>query len=388
MGGWAGTVRDVDATGAMAVYEVAWTVQTLQAAPGVYLRRCRRDELDAEATWLDEDVLEPDSGGPLQLEQPSRLKPRPLDFDDPDDRARCVFGLSSDDELPPVGPESLRQFHQYLSKKVRFPFPALLGAGGRPEDVRPALVLGLLPWEEQVAFEGLQVEVQHESEKTVMPLAEVDPLPAPNGRGLEDVEAYRSWYIESVAQEEGGDLTPAQAVQKVGTAALLLTLAGALLGGVFMTCNEAVLAAKIGGGVLAVLGGLLGGILESFNRRLNRQAPGFAAGSFIGVLVGGAAGAALGPALLTYLGAIPGAIAGTLLASLLGALGVRRARAWLATLVGAYAGALAYLFVVDSNSALVGTSRGVLYTAGGIVAVVVCALTLSYLVHLAQRDRG
>jgi hypothetical protein len=52
--------------------------------------RERRDGLELERTWLGEDDIEPDIGGPAVTEQPTSIVTRPLNEKGQDDRVRIV----------------------------------------------------------------------------------------------------------------------------------------------------------------------------------------------------------------------------------------------------------------------------------------------------------
>jgi hypothetical protein len=68
----------------------------------VYCKSCERDGLELESMWQDEDQIEPDTGGPAVIEQPTKIVTRPLNEKDEDARVRRAFGLTSDDPLPGV----------------------------------------------------------------------------------------------------------------------------------------------------------------------------------------------------------------------------------------------------------------------------------------------
>ena len=75
--------------------------------------------------WLDEDQLESAADEtPAAMEQPTNIVTRPLSMDEPDDRIRMVFGLTSDDALPKADEQSQRQFLDYLKAHLSFPFKA------------------------------------------------------------------------------------------------------------------------------------------------------------------------------------------------------------------------------------------------------------------------
>jgi uncharacterized protein YodC (DUF2158 family) len=134
MGGWAGTIVKSDKPG---TYEIRWSQETLDRIHPVFKKRCERDGLIFEECGLGEDELEPDPGGPLDIEHPTEIKTKPLSSKDQDDRVRMVFGLTSDDPLPDVDDETLETYHQHLSNNLVFPFFAEHGAEyGHPERVK------------------------------------------------------------------------------------------------------------------------------------------------------------------------------------------------------------------------------------------------------------
>jgi hypothetical protein len=67
------------------------------------------------------------------MEQPRSVVTEPLSADDPDDRIRMVFGLTSDDVLPKADEQAQRHFLDYLKAHLSFPFKA---------DYWPASVVG------------------------------------------------------------------------------------------------------------------------------------------------------------------------------------------------------------------------------------------------------
>lgn len=99
LGGWAGVVVEIEPGHH---YEVRWSRETLDHIHPVIQKRCQRDGLVLEEYGLAEEELEPDRGGPLQMEQPGELASRPLSPKDEGDRLRMALGLSSDDPLPDI----------------------------------------------------------------------------------------------------------------------------------------------------------------------------------------------------------------------------------------------------------------------------------------------
>jgi len=74
IGGWAGTIVKSDRHGS---YEIRWSQETLDRIYPVFKKRCDRDGLILEGCVLGEDELEPDPGGPPDIEQPTEITPRP-----------------------------------------------------------------------------------------------------------------------------------------------------------------------------------------------------------------------------------------------------------------------------------------------------------------------
>jgi hypothetical protein len=70
---------------------------------------------------LGEEDLEIDDGTPVSIEQPTQIKTPPLSMDDQDDHIRAVFGLTHDDPLPQVSPETLTIYCRYLEANLKFP---------------------------------------------------------------------------------------------------------------------------------------------------------------------------------------------------------------------------------------------------------------------------
>ena len=99
-GGWAGAIREVDQGSAPPTYLIEWGRHTLDHMHPVYRKRCERDGLEPERMWLGEDDIEPDTGGPAVIEQPTNITTRPLNQKDQDDRVRIALGLTSGDPLP------------------------------------------------------------------------------------------------------------------------------------------------------------------------------------------------------------------------------------------------------------------------------------------------
>jgi hypothetical protein len=121
LGGWSGTVTEVDQTDAQITYEITWDKKTLGEMHPVYRKRCERDGLALETMWLGEEDIEPDDGTPVRIEQPTEIKTPPLSEKDQDDRVRKALGLTHDDPLPDVSAETLMTYYRYLAANLKFP---------------------------------------------------------------------------------------------------------------------------------------------------------------------------------------------------------------------------------------------------------------------------
>jgi hypothetical protein len=84
LGGWAGTISEVDQRSAPPTYLIEWDRHTLDHLHPVYRKRCERDGLELKRMWLGEDDIEPDTGGPAVIEQPTSIVTRPLNQKDQD----------------------------------------------------------------------------------------------------------------------------------------------------------------------------------------------------------------------------------------------------------------------------------------------------------------
>src|SRR5437763_3041598 len=114
LGGWAGAVKEVEQAEDQTTVLIAWDRSTLRDMHPVYKKRCERDGLEMESMWLGDDDIEPDTGRPAAIEQPTSIVTRPLNEKDQDDRVRLALGLTSDDALTEVDDDTLRAYHRYL----------------------------------------------------------------------------------------------------------------------------------------------------------------------------------------------------------------------------------------------------------------------------------
>jgi hypothetical protein len=124
LGGWAGTVGEVEPAEGEATVLVAWDRATLRGMHPVYKKRCERDGLELESMWLGVEDLEPDDGSPVAIEPPTSIVTAPLSEKDQDDRVRMALGLTHDDPLSDVTEETLGAYHRHLAAKLKFPIGA------------------------------------------------------------------------------------------------------------------------------------------------------------------------------------------------------------------------------------------------------------------------
>jgi len=183
LGGWAGTITEVHKDG---MSTIRWSRETLAAIHPVVRQRSEKDGTVLEEYWLGDDDMEPDNGGPLDIDQPSQIAVKPLSPKDQDDRIRMVFGLTSDDPLPEVDDETLTAYRDYLAKNLTFPFQAEYGEEyGHPERVK---VIGLGdPDEEPMIDEddGILCETRMDGQAVTLPLGELEDA-KPNRRLIDD----------------------------------------------------------------------------------------------------------------------------------------------------------------------------------------------------------
>jgi hypothetical protein len=386
LGGWAGTVQEADPEAEPPLYLVAWNRRTLGAMHSVYRTRCERDGLDSDSMWLGGGDLEPDTGEPVAFEQPDALVARPLRPDEPEDRVRAVFRLTSDDPLPAVNGASLRRYRRHLASRLTFPFAALYTEEVGPfrSKTDPVLVLRLLPAEEADEDDGLLAEVTRGAERLVLPLREVEvPAGDPFHLALEDY----GWWLENGptddSDEEGAGRPAAPpAPISLGTVLLLfgLTVAvgGATLGAILRAVEGAQYGMAVGAALVGLLGLLAGSRFGGIFGAVNRIPSGSRLGGFWGMLAGAALGALAGALVVAIVGSVLGGILVRLAGRALAALGWKPLGKAGWTLLGAWGGALVQAFYQNPDEAL----RGALY--GAALGVLFGAfLALAFLVSLA-----
>jgi hypothetical protein len=194
VGGWAGTIAEVDAQSSPALYLVLWNQRTLDNMHPVYRKRCARDDLDYTSMWLGEKDIVLDDGAPPVIEQPGEIAPLALSAEDEDDPVRIALGLTADDRLPEVGSETLTRYHRYLQEHLTLPFPARYTEETGPfeETTFRITVVGLLGPEDCDEMYGLICESREDDEEIDVPLGEVKPARGNPNRQL--IEDYSYWF--------------------------------------------------------------------------------------------------------------------------------------------------------------------------------------------------
>ncbi len=196
IGGWAGVVEKIYDE-LPPNYLIRWNEQTLAALPAIYMKRCERDDLEYELMGLGEDDLEPDKGGPLEIEQPTDIVTRPLNMKDEDDRIRVVFQLTSDDPLPGVNCQTLAIYRDYLADNLTLPCDAIWESESGPlSNTRQKVILtGLGDPKESFRIDemyGLICKIKIENKRGDAPLGELEAKEGDENRQL--VEDYCSWF--------------------------------------------------------------------------------------------------------------------------------------------------------------------------------------------------
>lgn len=321
LGGWSGAIREVDQTSVPPTYRIEWDQRTLNGVHPVYRKRCARDGLDHESMWLREGDLEPDTGESAAIEQPTNLRHRPLSTNDPDDRIRAIFGLTSDDPLPVVNKENLDRYYRHLKSHLALPFQAKYRVPIGPFEDREYLVRvdGLLDPDESDEEEGLLCEAVQRGGFVELPLTEIEvTAQRHNGELIDD---YSYWFTNW--SDEGSSPLAEETVPggdpSIGRISFLISVLmmcavggfyGAVLGAALASLDGVFIAVKIGGILLALVGCLLGANNGALFGGVNRMRRTRWRCGFIGLVVGGCVGAMLGTMLIAFVGAVLGGFVG------------------------------------------------------------------------------
>ena len=139
---------------------------------------------------------------PVAMEQPTNIVTRPLSMDDPDDRIRMVFGLTSDDRLPKADTQTQQQFFDHLKVHLSFPFKADYWPASAigPSKSGTVVVLGFadrpLGREEGVVCEARRGKHEFQVPLCGLQVKEDDP----NHQQVEDY-TYWLWRLRSMRKK-------------------------------------------------------------------------------------------------------------------------------------------------------------------------------------------
>jgi hypothetical protein len=384
LGGWAGTISEVHRDG---LYTVRWSRETLRSVHPIYKKRCAIDGTDLAEYRLGDDDLEPDRGGPLDIEHPTDLTPRPLSAEYQSDRVRMVFGLTSDDFLPQVDDDSLETYYDFLKERLNLPAEAKYheeeeGFFDRSA-AHPAKVVALddeLCWDED---EGILCDIRTAAGEAVVPLANLEFRRSNRNHKLaddyctwlcgelsEDEDEDSDWDDDDFDDEPEDDDPESSVLQKPtwGQAALesfvilaSATFIGAVAGSALAAMAWAKWGALIGGGLLAVLWSWKGSAAADQLWPLVPPRLRKACGVVSGAIISACIGAWFSIMAIALIGSIAGGIAGALLKPLVPRAG-RRPRlihAGNVVLAAASCGVAAQAFFMDFARA----TDGLLYGA-------------------------
>ena len=208
LGGWAGTVTRV-AWLIPIGYEIRWTGETLEQVHPVYFKRCERDGMETSEYWVDEgEVAASDSGQEAPaIEQPTKLALRPLSSDDPEDRIRMVFGLTSDDRLPQSNEETQQQYMEYWEAHLLFPFKADYSAASSlgSDTSENVSVIGFASHSPIDPDDGIVCQAQKEGDAFDVPLSQVHVNEDDPNFGYVEDYTYWLWELEEHNEEDEFD---------------------------------------------------------------------------------------------------------------------------------------------------------------------------------------
>lgn len=387
IGGWCGTVVEVDADGPASGYLVEWDRRTLDAMHPIFVKRCHRDDLELESMWLDEADLEPDGGEGLAIEQPTALVTRPLNPENQDDRLRALFSLTSDDPLPAVSEETLAGYHAYLAARLRFPFNARGIEETGPLELRQRKIkaLRLIPPDECDEEDGLLCAGLLEDAESDWPLWELEADGDGEQRRL--VRDYSYWFSNfhdeadvipfpaGLVPEQALENVPPLALGRIVNAAGMLGIAyGGTVGPIAAVFERARLGMAIGAGVMGVLVGVMGRRYGVLLGAVNRSRHGPLLGIFLGLLAGALLGALGGALAVAWMGTVAGSIVGVVLGGMLAPQGRKAAAKSRGGFTGAAVGAIALAVYTDYQAGLIGLAAGALI--GGVAAVLLVMVAI------------
>ncbi len=192
MGGWVGTIKEVETERGPAHYCVAWSRDTLASIHPVFRKRCERDGLDYEQTYLAEDDLEAQGGEAVPVEQPANIDTPALSPGNQDDRMRMLLGLTGNDPIPDVDPNTLVMYWNHLRQHFSLPFKTRHCPEDGPENDVSVIALPDPDEYDCDEFYGLFCEARLGRRQITIPLGEIEVAKRnPNRQLMDD---YLCWF--------------------------------------------------------------------------------------------------------------------------------------------------------------------------------------------------
>ncbi len=188
LGGWAGTVKEVERSKGETTYLIAWDRRTIEGMHPVYMKRCERDGLELESMWLGDEDLEPDDGTHVPIERPTVIVTKPLSEKDQDDRVRMALDLTHDDPLPDVTRKTLLAYYRHLKDNLKLPFKSRSDGDGS------SLIVHRLPDPKEYDLDeevGLLCEARSREGSFDVPLSELGETGSGNRKLVGD---YGYWF--------------------------------------------------------------------------------------------------------------------------------------------------------------------------------------------------
>lgn len=389
LGGWSGTIAEIDERSLPPVYLIKWDQRTLEAMHPVYSKRCERDDLEVDKMWLDEDDIEPDQGNAPPIELPARVTPPALRMHDQDDRIRAVLGLTADDPLPDADEDNLRNYHDYLEEHLVCPFPGTYEDSSASFESRKqrVRVTGLLDFSESDLKDGILCTALADDEEIVVPLSNVEVRSSGPNRVL--IEDYAYWFHNCSAH--GSFPSDGGAAASTGMWTFLATLCGGVglcgmvIGSAMSTFDDAAVAVKTGAILLGCAGGIAGPysfpIPKKFRLDRSVQWTGIIFFACLGVLAGALAGALL----TVFMGALLGGLVGLILGKTIGGFCKWSPETMWWGIAGAMLGVVVRCWLHDSENAWTGIWIGTLTGIVTVPVVLLAALLTMLLLTWKQR---
>ena len=388
LGGWAGAITEVNQRSNPPTYLIEWNPHTLGQMHPVYCKRCERDGQDLEDLWLGEANLEPDSGEPAVIEQPTTIITRSLSKDDQDDRIRTIFGLTSDDPLPAADVEHLGRYGHSLQSQLSFPFQAryTVEIGPFKEAKYLVTIVGLLDPDQCDEDDGVVCQAEEEGELIELPLVDLEVPSDPYNRQLVEDYSYWAcnWPADSSTERSDVDWMSVDADTgpptrwAVPKALVRYGLRGAsygvVLGALLGSLEHAITGATVGAIVLGLVGLAVGTKYGRVFGAVNQVRYGSLGGGALGTTVGVLLGAVVGAMVVGFVGSLVGGGIGALVGRLLEKWKWSQIGKFWGAVIGAGVGSVVVACYQDQENALACAFHGAWIGASSGIFLVVAAV--------------